>query len=110
MQATENQPSSYTTWEESKLFRYGLFKKFFSEYFFHFVSIFQLDYTDASKHLTQALRKAPTTNVGFKEIVQTLNVTVQLLLGTTPERKLLFDPQFKRLLEPYFELTTGEGS
>jgi 26S proteasome regulatory subunit N3 len=67
-----------------------------------------LDYSEAGKHLTQALRKAPSSAIGFRQTVHKLSVTVQLLLGTIPERHLFLVKAHKASLAPYFELTKGE--
>jgi 26S proteasome regulatory subunit N3 len=67
-----------------------------------------LEYSEASKHLTQALRKAPSSAVGFQQTVHKLSVTVQLLLGTIPERHLFLAKANKASLAPYFELTKGK--
>ena len=49
----------------------------------------QLEYSEAHKHLIQALRKAPQqTAVGFRQAVQKLAVVVELLLGDIPERQV----------------------
>lgn len=49
----------------------------------------QLEYSEAHKHLIQALRKAPQqTAVGFRQSVQKLAVVVELLLGDIPERQV----------------------
>ncbi len=78
-----------------------------STWLIHFLS-FQLDYSEAGKHLTQALRKAPSSAIGFRQTVHKLSVTVQLLLGTIPERHLFLVKAHKASLAPYFELTKGE--
>ena len=65
----------------------------------------QLDYSEAHKNLIQALRKAPqVTAVGFRQTVQKLAVTVQLLLGDIPERSLFRESMLRRPLAPYFAL------
>lgn len=49
----------------------------------------QLEYSEAHKHLIQALRKAPQqTAIGFRQAVQKLAVVVELLLGDIPERQV----------------------
>nr|QBH73726.1 26S proteasome regulatory subunit S3 [Isotomurus palustris] len=66
----------------------------------------QLDYSNAQKHLMQALRKAPQhAAVGFKQTVQKLLVTVELLLGDIPERSIFHQAHLKKSLAPYFQLT-----
>lgn len=66
----------------------------------------QLVYTEARKHLVQALRKAPQhTAVGFKQCVQKLAITVELLLGEIPDRALFRQPMLRKPLAPYFQLT-----
>ena len=50
----------------------------------------RLEYSAAHKHLVQALRKAPqTAAVGFRQTVNKLAVTVELLLGDIPERQVI---------------------
>ncbi|XP_052252752.1 26S proteasome non-ATPase regulatory subunit 3-like [Dreissena polymorpha] len=66
----------------------------------------QLEYSEAHKHLLQALRKAPqNTAIGFKQTVQKLAITVELLLGDIPERATFRLPTMKKTLAPYFQLT-----
>nr|QBH73722.1 26S proteasome regulatory subunit S3 [Eurycantha calcarata] len=66
----------------------------------------RLEYSAAHKHLVQALRKAPqTAAVGFRQTVQKLAVTVELLLGDIPERQIFRQAPLRRSLAPYFQLT-----
>ncbi|MCL4134321.1 UNVERIFIED_CONTAM: hypothetical protein GTU68_029957, partial [Idotea baltica] len=66
----------------------------------------QLEYSEAHKHLIQALRKAPQqTAVGFRQSVQKLAVVVELLLGDIPERQIFRQAIMRRALAPYLELT-----
>lgn len=74
-------------------------------YYIGRIKAVQLDYSESSKHLTQALRKAPTSAIGFRQTVHKLSVTVQLLLGTIPERHTFLVKAHKASLAPYFELT-----
>lgn len=66
----------------------------------------RLEYSAAHKYLVQAMRKAPqTTAVGFRQTVQKLAVTVELLLGDIPERQIFRQAALRRALAPYFQLT-----
>lgn len=66
----------------------------------------RLEYSDAHKHLVQALRKAPqTAAVGFRQTVQKLAIVVELLLGDIPERAIFRQTALRRSLAPYFQLT-----
>lgn len=66
----------------------------------------QLEYSEAHKHLLQALRKAPqNAAVGFKQTVQKLAITVELLLGDIPDRATFRVPSLRKTLAPYFQLT-----
>lgn len=66
----------------------------------------RLEYSAAHKHLVQALRKAPqNAAVGFRQTVQKLAVTVELLLGDIPERQIFRQAPLRRSLAPYFQLT-----
>ncbi|PIK33985.1 putative 26S proteasome non-ATPase regulatory subunit 3 isoform X2 [Apostichopus japonicus] len=70
------------------------------------IKAIQLEYSEAEKNLTQALRKAPqSTAVGFKQTVHKLNIIVQLLLGEIPDRSLFREKIYKKALAPYFQLT-----
>jgi 26S proteasome regulatory subunit N3 len=70
------------------------------------IKAIQLEYSEARKHLLQAIRKAPQhTALGFKQIVQKLAITVELLLGDIPDRALFREPTLRRTLVPYFQLT-----
>ena len=81
-----------------------------ARYFYYMgrIKSVQLDYTAAHGHLLQAIRKAPQHSaIGFKQTVQKLAVTVDLLLGDIPERSIFYQPIYKRSLAPYFQLTRG---
>lgn len=66
----------------------------------------QLHYSDAYANLSQAIRKAPaTTAVSFRSEATKLMVIVQLLMGEVPERSIFRQTEFKKALQPYFELT-----
>lgn len=66
----------------------------------------RLEYSAAHKYLVQAMRKAPqTTAVGFRQTVQKLAITVELLLGDIPERQTFRQAPLRRALGPYFQLT-----
>ncbi|XP_041371471.1 26S proteasome non-ATPase regulatory subunit 3-like [Gigantopelta aegis] len=66
----------------------------------------QLEYSAAHKHLLQAMRKAPQHSaVGFKQTVQRLAITVELLLGEIPDRYTFRQPTMRKTLAPYFQLT-----
>ena len=66
----------------------------------------RLEYSAAHKYLVQAMRKAPqNTAVGFRQTVQKLAVTVELLLGDIPERQIFRQAALRRALAPYFQLT-----
>ncbi|KAK6180867.1 hypothetical protein SNE40_008843 [Patella caerulea] len=66
----------------------------------------QLEYSEAHKHLVQALRKAPQYSaIGFKQTVQRMAIVVELLLGDIPDRLTFRQTNMKRTLAPYFLLT-----
>ncbi|KAL5011013.1 hypothetical protein ScPMuIL_013318 [Solemya velum] len=66
----------------------------------------QLEYSEAHKHLLQAIRKAPQHSaVGFKQTAQKLAITVELLLGDIPDRAVFRQPPMRKTLAPYFQLT-----
>lgn len=75
-------------------------------YYLGRIKAIQLVYSDARKNLLQALRKAPQhTAIGFKQTVQKLAITVELLLGEIPDRSLFRQPTLRKPLAPYFQLT-----
>jgi len=75
-------------------------------YYLGRIKAVQLDYSSAHQHLIQALRKSPQSSaVGFKQTVQKLTITVELLLGDIPERSTFHQATLKRALAPYFQLT-----
>eukprot|EP00128_Syssomonas_multiformis_P002881 Colp12_sorted_trinity150504_noHs@33024 len=75
-------------------------------YYLGRIKAIQLDYSEALKHLNQALRKAPQyTAVGFKQTVHKLAIIVQLLLGEIPDRATFRHPEFRRSLAPYLQFT-----
>ncbi|KAH9514326.1 26S proteasome non-ATPase regulatory subunit 3 [Bulinus truncatus] len=66
----------------------------------------QLEYSEAHKHLLQATRKAPQHSaIGFKQTVQKLIITVELLLGEIPDRSVFRQQSLRKTLAPYFQLT-----
>lgn len=75
-------------------------------YYLGRIKAIQLEYSQAHTHLLQAIRKAPQhTAVGFKQTVQKLLVTVELLLGDIPERHLFRQSTMRHALAPYFQMT-----
>ena len=79
-----------------------------ARYFFYYgrIKAIQLEYTEAHKNLIQALRKAPQHEaVGFKQIVQKFSIVVELLLGEIPDKAIFRNPQLRKALHPYFQLT-----
>jgi len=80
-------------------------------YYLGRIKAIQLEYTEAHKNLVQALRKAPQhTAVGFKQTVQKLAITVELLLGDIPDRAVFRQPSLRKTLAPYFQLTQAVRS
>uniref|UniRef100_A0A8C1ZH47 26S proteasome non-ATPase regulatory subunit 3 n=1 Tax=Cyprinus carpio TaxID=7962 RepID=A0A8C1ZH47_CYPCA len=70
------------------------------------IKAIQLEYSEARRTLTNALRKAPQhTAVGFKQTVHKLLIVVELLLGEIPDRLQFRQPSLKRSLLPYFLMT-----
>lgn len=66
----------------------------------------KLEYSEAQKHLVQALRKAPqNAAIGFRQTVQKLIIVVELLLGNIPERQVFRQNLLRKSLVPYFQLT-----
>jgi len=79
-----------------------------ARYLFYYgrIKAIQLEYTEAHKNLIQALRKAPQNEaVGFKQIVQKFAIVVELLLGEIPDKATFRNPQLRKALQPYFQLT-----
>ncbi|XP_005430458.1 26S proteasome non-ATPase regulatory subunit 3 [Geospiza fortis] len=69
------------------------------------IKAIQLEYSEARRTMTNALRKAPQhTAVGFKQTVHKLLIVVELLLGEIPDRLQFRQPSLKRSLMPYFLL------
>ncbi|KAK2082231.1 26S proteasome non-ATPase regulatory subunit 3 [Saguinus oedipus] len=70
------------------------------------IKAIQLEYSEARRTMTNALRKAPQhTAVGFKQKVHKLLIVVELLLGEIPDRLQFRQPSLKCSLMPYFLLT-----
>ena len=76
-------------------------------YYYGRIKAIQLEYTEALDYLVKSLRKAPSSAIGFRQTVEKLRVTVELLLGNIPERQLFLQQANKEALAPYFELTEG---
>lgn len=80
-------------------------------YYLGRIKAIQLEYSEAHKHLVQSLRKAPQSSaIGFKHTVQKLSITVELLLGAIPERKVFLLPENKKALAPYLAVTQSVRS
>lgn len=78
-------------------------------YYLGRIKAIQLEYSEAHKHLVQSLRKAPQYSAaGFKHTVLKLSITVELLLGNIPERQTFLQPNNKKALTPYLQLTQGD--
>lgn len=70
------------------------------------IKAIQLEYSEAHKNLVQAIRKAPQNEaVGFKQIAQKFAIVVELLLGEIPDKATFRNPQMRKALGPYFQLT-----
>jgi 26S proteasome regulatory subunit N3 len=75
-------------------------------YYLGRIRAIQLDYSEAHRNLLQAMRKAPQhTAVGFKQTVQKLAITVELLLGDIPDKAIFRHSSMRKTLQPYFDLT-----
>ncbi|KAL3201238.1 hypothetical protein MRX96_012725 [Rhipicephalus microplus] len=75
-------------------------------YYLGRIRAIQLDYSEARRHLLQAIRKAPQhAALGFKQTVHKLAITVDLLLGDIPDRSIFRQAPLRRTLAPYFQLT-----
>ncbi|XP_072020122.1 26S proteasome non-ATPase regulatory subunit 3-like [Amphiura filiformis] len=75
-------------------------------YYLGRIKAIQLEYSEAHLNLIQALRKAPQyTAIGFKQTVNKLAITVQLLLGEIPDRSVFREKTLKKALAPYLQLT-----
>ena len=75
-------------------------------YYIGRIRAIKLDYSDAFRSLTQAIRKAPQHSaVGFKQTAHKFAIVVQLLLGEIPDRATFRDPLLRRALVPYYQLT-----
>jgi 26S proteasome regulatory subunit N3 len=93
------------------------------------IKAIQLEYSESYKNLVQALRKAPQNEaIGFKQTVcsifcisilnfslnlillnlkkvQKFAIVVELLLGEIPDKATFRIPEFRKTLDPYFQLT-----
>jgi len=74
-------------------------------YYIARIQAVQLDYSEAHRHVELAMRKSPKTAVGFLQVANKLGIIVQMLLGEIPDRDLFRQPELKRSLAPYFQLT-----
>ena len=75
-------------------------------YYLGKIKSIQLEYTEAYKCLLGAIRKAPQTGArGFRLVAHKLLCIVQLLLGEIPERAIFRQPDLKKSLAPYLQLT-----
>ena len=62
-------------------------------YYYGRIKAIQLEYTEALDYLVKSLRKAPSSAIGFRQTVEKLRVTVELLLGNIPERQTFVAPE-----------------
>ncbi|CAF1131290.1 unnamed protein product [Rotaria magnacalcarata] len=75
-------------------------------YYLGRIRAMQLEYTKAHQHLLTATRKAPQqTAIGFRQNAHKFLITVELLLGDIPDKATFKNPQLKRSLDPYYQLT-----
>ncbi|CAF1232059.1 unnamed protein product [Rotaria sp. Silwood1] len=75
-------------------------------YYIGRIRAMQLEYTKAHQHLLTAIRKAPQqTAIGFRQDAYKFLITVELLLGDIPDKAIFKNPQLKRSLDPYYQLT-----
>ncbi|CAF1503254.1 unnamed protein product [Adineta steineri] len=75
-------------------------------YYLGRIRAMQLEYTKAHQHLLTATRKAPQqTAIGFRQNAHKFLITVELLLGDIPDKAVFNNPQLKRSLDPYYQLT-----
>ncbi|KRZ80575.1 26S proteasome non-ATPase regulatory subunit 3, partial [Trichinella papuae] len=66
------------------------------------VKAIEADYCLAENHFRLALRKCPQhTAAGFRRSVQKFLITVELLLGDSPQRQIFRQEIFKKALMPY---------
>lgn len=80
-------------------------------YYLGVIKAVQLDYSEAHKDLTQALRKGPErTGIGFRQTVNKFACVVQLLLGLIPDRTIFRQAHLRLPLAPYFQLTQAVRS
>ena len=78
-------------------------------YYLGRIKAVQLDYTASHRHLLQAIRKAPQSDVaaGFRQAVYKLSIVVQLLMGELPDRSLFRQPTLRKALEPYYHIANS---
>jgi len=70
------------------------------------IKAIQLEYSDAQKTITTALRKAPQISaIGFRQAATKLLTVVDLLMGDIPERARFIQKNLEKSLIPYFHLT-----
>jgi len=70
------------------------------------IKAIQLEYSDAQKTITTALRKAPQVSaIGFRQSATKLLTVVDLLMGDIPERARFLQKNLEKSLQPYFHLT-----
>lgn len=75
-------------------------------YYMGRIQAIQLEYSEAYARLMMAVRKAPQDSaLGFTRCVHKLAIIVQLLMGEIPERATFNQPELRRHLIPYLELT-----
>eukprot|EP00039_Didymoeca_costata_P018646 m.334350 g.334350 ORF g.334350 m.334350 type:complete len:500 (+) comp17340_c0_seq1:25-1524(+) len=74
-------------------------------YYIGRIKAIQLDYSEARMNLELAIRKAPKSAIGFLQTANKLCITVQMLLGEIPERDVFRQPELRRSLLPYLQLT-----
>ncbi|KRY53037.1 26S proteasome non-ATPase regulatory subunit 3, partial [Trichinella britovi] len=75
-----------------------------ARYFYYLgrVKAIEGDYSLAETHFRLALRKCPQhTAAGFRRSVQKFLITVELLLGDSPQRQIFRQEIFKKALMPY---------
>ncbi|KFO52596.1 26S proteasome non-ATPase regulatory subunit 3, partial [Corvus brachyrhynchos] len=73
------------------------------------IKAIQLEYSEARRTMTNALRKAPQhTAVGFKQTVHKLLIVVELLLGEIPDRLQFLQPCVRMISLSYSRISLAD--
>ena len=77
-------------------------------YYLGRIKAVQLEYSEAQARLIQAARRGPEIGArGFRTQVMKLQIITELLMGEIPNRQVFSNPEFRKALQPYYQVVSS---